>query len=146
MSIPVRCEQIVRQVADAVCKRICWRTIRACRKIEPALFGDDPVLGNAWEDICAQEQQADRSLVWDETYGATLRAIIEGELGKLDEATRWAIWHQTDAGCDWSVDEAARAEKCTDDDLAQFILDEYVLRAAESYSNARIRRYLDRAE
>ena len=148
MSTPLHHHQIVRQIADVARKRICRQTIRSCQRIEPILLGDDTPLANAWEDICIQEQQGDRSVFWDSTYEAPLLAIIEGELAKLDELTRSAIWHQTDDGGDWDWDEDANEppEGYFNENLARYILGNYVLPAAEDYSNARIRKYLDRVE
>lgn len=144
MTSPLRLHQITRQIADAACKRICRKTIRACRKIEPVLLGDDTPLANAWEDICIQEQEGERTPFWEDSYEATLLAVIEGELEKLDEVTRSTIWHQTDDGGDWEDDSKEPPERYTNSDLARYILGEYVLPAAGNYSNAAIRRYLDR--
>jgi len=65
--------------------------------MQPHLLGDDSPLANLWEDICIQEQQEERSIFWDQTYEASLLGFLEGEVDDLDETTRWAIWHQTDA-------------------------------------------------
>jgi hypothetical protein len=130
------------KIAEAACWRICRAVIRNCQQIEPILFGDDSPLGNAWDDICVQEQQADRSLVWDESYGATLIQAIKWELSKLDDATRLAIWQQTDEGIDCWVDERKPPTTCSADDIAPFILNQYVLPAAERFSNKRIRKHL----
>ncbi len=92
-----------------------------------------------------QEQESDRAVIWDDSYGATLLAIIEGELEKLDEPTRSAIWHQTDDALDWDEEDDKPPKGFWSDDMARYILNEYVLPAAEHYCNARIRRYLDRA-
>ena len=143
---PLQTGEIARQIADAACKRICNRTILCCQQIEPILLGDDTPLANAWEDICVQEHQGDRSVLWDDSYGAMLLAIIEGEIAKLDEPTWSAIWHQTDDGFDWDDDEDKPPEGIFNEDLARYILNQYVLPAAVSYSNARIRKYIDRAE
>jgi hypothetical protein len=144
--MPLRLHQIARRIADAACKRICRRTIRACQKIEPMLLGDDTPLANAWEDICVQEQEGERTPFWEDSYGASLLAFIEGELEKLDEITRSAIWHQSDDGgdWDWTVEGEDQPEGYDNAHLARYILDEYVLPAAENYSNARISRYLGR--
>jgi hypothetical protein len=144
--MPLRLHQIARQIADVACKRICRKTIRACQRIELMLIGDDTSLANAWEDICVQEQEGDRAYCWEDSYVATLLAIIEGELAKLDEPVRSAVWHQTDEGGDWDWDESADEppEGYFNGDLARYILNEYVLRAAANYSNTRIRKYLDR--
>ena len=93
-----------------------------------------------------QEQQQERSGVWEATYEASIRAVLEGEVAELDESTRLAIWQQTGDGIGWSADQGERRENYCDDDLARFILNQYVLPAAERYSNARIRRFIQRHE
>ena len=132
------------RIADAACKRICRSVIRNLQRIEPILFGDDSPLKNAWDDICIQEHQQDRSLLWDESYGATLIQAIKWELSKLDDVTRVAIWYQTDAGIDCWLDEKEAPSDCSPDEIAPFILNQYVLPAAERFSNKRIRTYLDK--
>jgi len=65
----------------------------------------------------------------------------------LDETTRCAIWHQTDAGFDWnwkSRHEREAPAYYSSEDVARFILEHHVLPPAQAYSNARIRRYIER--
>jgi len=142
----VRNEQVDRKVADLACRRICRRTTRACQRIEPMLLGDDSPLANAWEDICVQEHQCERCFNWDDSYGATLRATIKGEVHQLDTSTCLAIWSQTEEGVEWILDhdEPPKAYSC--EDIVEYILCQYVIPAAATYSNARIRKYLDRVE
>ena len=130
------------EIAEVACRRICLKVIASCRKIEPILLGDDSPLKDAWEDICVQEQQQDRSVLWDESYGPTLLLTIKWEVGKLDEATRLAIWGQTDGGIDCWVDEKEAPSNYSADEIARFILNQYVLPAAERFTNKRIRKYL----
>jgi hypothetical protein len=141
-SKPLSNDEIVRRVAKVACERICWRLIRAYRRMHHKLSGDDSGLTNVWEEICVQEQQ-ERSFAWEDAYEASLLGFLEGEVDALDEATRWAIWHQTDAGIDWSVDNNNPPEEWSNEELGRFILEEYVLPAAGAYSNARIRRYIE---
>ena len=136
----------MRRVAKVTCERICQCLIRAYRRLPPHLCGDDSPLANLWEDICVQEQQQERSVFWEETYEASLLGFLEGEVDDLGETTRWAIWHQTDAGIDWRVDDSEPPEKWSSEELGRCILDHYVLSAAEEYSNARIRPYIERWE
>jgi hypothetical protein len=77
---------------------------------------------------------------------ASLLGFVEGEVNDLDWTTRWAIWQQTDAGIDWCVDDSEPPEQWSSEELGRFILEHYVLPAAEGYSNARIRRYIERWE
>ena len=135
---------IVRRIADRACQRICRRLIRSFVQIRSTLFGDDSPLQNVWEDICVQEQQADRSIIWEDTYEASLMAYLEGSVEELDEATRWAIWQQTQAGIDWRADEGEPPKGCDSRSIGEHILREYVLQTAESYSNSRIRTFIDR--
>ncbi len=112
----------------------------------PHLCGDDSLLANLWEDICVQEQQGKRSVFCEGTYEASLLGFLEGEVDEIDDATRWAIWYQTDAGITWNEDDGEPPEKWWSEELGRFILECYVLPAAERYSNVRIRRYIERWE
>ena len=141
---PFSRDEIVTRVAKVACERICQRLIRAYRRMQPHLCGDDSPLANLWEDICVQEQQQERSNFWEGAYEASLLGFLEGEVDELDEATRWAIWRQTDAGIDWNEDDGEPPEKWSSGELGRFILEHYVLPAAEVYSNARIRRFIER--
>lgn len=114
--------------------------------MSPHLFGDDSPMANFWEDICVQEHQQ-RSDFWEMEYEAMLLGFLEDEVDLLDEATRWAIWHQTDVGIHWNVYEGEEPpENWSSEDLARFLLYHYVLPAAEIYSNARLRRFIERQE
>lgn len=139
-------KEIVRQVAKAACERICRRLIRRYRHIPPVLLGDDSPLRNYWEDICVQEQQEERALDWEAVYEASLLGFLAGEVDELDDATRWAIWRQTDAGVGWSMEDEKPAEKWSSDEIAKFILFEYLLLMAQGYSNERLRKFIERSE
>jgi hypothetical protein len=141
---PLSSDEIVKRVAKVACERICQRLIRRYRRMRQILSGDDSPLANVWEEICVQEQQQERSGFWEGAYEASLLGYLEGEVDELDEATRWAIWRQTDAGIDWNKDDGESPEKWSSEELGRFILEHYVLPAAEVYSNARIRLYIAR--
>lgn len=71
---------------------------------------------------------------------------LQGEVDQFDRWTCVAIWCQTDKGIDWVVDHDEPPDTYSSEDIVEYILRQYVLPAAETYSNARIRKYLDRAE
>jgi hypothetical protein len=142
-------DHIVRQLADHVCQRITKRAISGLQRIPPTLSGDDSELLNAWDEICVQVQ-FEESFFWH-VYQHTITAIIGAEIEELPQLERDAIWLQTERGFDWSFDRdwddesQKTAEPPTyDPDITDYILHKYLLPAAESWSNSRIRAYLDR--
>jgi hypothetical protein len=67
------------------------------------------------------------------------------EVAELDDATRQAIWLQTDEGMDWEVeDKEDQMVPFVDEDISQYILNTFVLSAAADWTNKRIERYLER--
>jgi hypothetical protein len=140
---PLPQTEIVRRLAVKAAKRVVTRTIRACRGTKSHLSTSASLPASVWEDICVLKQQPEPPKGWEETYEATLLAILEGEVGVLEEATRWAIWYQTDAGREWSPETKARPKEYSDEYLARFLLDCYVLPAAEKYTNVWIRQFIE---
>lgn len=104
--------------------------------------GDDTTLKNLWDEICVQAQDQD-SVMWD-AYSDTIHSLVLEEVAKLDTATKQAIWLQTDAGIDWSVDNEDHEIPTNSEDIAQYTLDTFVLAAAGNWTNKRIEKYLER--
>ena len=88
--------------------------------------------------------QYERSFAWD-AYEETIRATIRHDIESLPLHEAQAIWLQTDQGIDWDGDdEGNRQSPVCDDDIEDYLLREFVLAKAGSWSNARIREYLYR--
>ncbi len=143
---PMQQTEIVRRLAVKAARRVLARTVRTCRGMKSDLSTKAAPLANLWEDMCVQAQQPKRQAAWEETFEATLLAILEGEVGVLEEATRWAIWYQTDAGAGWGPDTKPKSKEYSDEYLARFLLKQHVLPAAETYTNMRIRQGIETRE
>ena len=88
--------------------------------------------------------QYERSFAWD-AYEETIRATIRHDIESLPLHEAQAIWLQTDQGFDWDVDNEGIGQiPVCDDNIEDYLLREFVLAKAGSWSNARIREYLDR--
>ena len=139
---PIPQTEIVQRLAVKAAKRVLTRMIKACRGMKSDLSTSATPLASLWEDICVEMQRTEHSKAWEDIE-TTLLAILEGEVGVLEENTRWAIWYQTEAGQEWTPDAKAKPKVYADDYLARYLLDSYVLPAAEKYSNRWIREYVE---
>jgi hypothetical protein len=135
--------RIVRSLAEQVCQRVTRRAIRALQKLENGLqSGDDSGLTNAWEEICVQVQGLESDL-WD-AFDLTVRQVVLVEVNQLKPHERAAVWLQTPAGENWdSEDEDSReGSPVAEDDIVEYLTNEFVYSAADDWSNRRIRKYL----
>ncbi len=136
---------VLRKFADEIVNRISNRVIRYLRTITTTLSGDDSPLKNSWEEICVQVQ-FEQSICWD-VYTYTIDLAIEGEVEELQEHELAAIWFQTLDGEEWGfTDGSDREEPYMDRQAVVAVIRERVLSEANSYTNARIRKYIDRFE
>lgn len=136
---------IVCALAERVCQRLTRRAITRLQSIngEALLSGDDSGLQNTWDEICVQVQ-SEESFAWD-SYDQTVRACLQADVEELARHEQEAIWLQTPRGLEWAGEEDAKTESCPVDhsDIIDYLLAEYVYAAADRWSNARIRGYLD---
>lgn len=136
---------VLRKFAEEICNRISHRVIRHLRTNSTTLSGDDTPLKNAWEEICVQVQ-FEQSIYWD-VYIETIDLEIEGEIEQLQEHELAAIWFQTPDGKDWGfTDGDDREEPYIDRQAVVAVIRDVVLSEANSYTNVRIREYIDRFE
>ena len=143
-------DRIISEFARRACKAVSARVIRELQKITQGMqSGDDSCLENIWDEVCVQVQ-GEESVMW-ELYTDMIEDIIRTGVEKLDEETAASIWLQTDEGddwVDWVEDEyeggIGQPDKvaCNTDDIARYILNEYVLSAAADWTNRRIDRFL----
>ncbi len=112
--------------------------------------GDDTPLKNVWDEVCVQMQQAE-SLMWD-AYILTMKSIVAREVQILETPIKQAIWLQTDDGMQWEDDDEDDDEHkrggtvdCpyNEDEITEYILSDFVLSAAASWTNKRITKYLE---
>jgi hypothetical protein len=105
--------------------------------------GDDTPLKNVWEEICVQVQ-GEESIMWD-AYTDTTASLIQNEVKRLDIQTKQVIWLQTEEGIDWEEDyKNQNAPVYCEDDIAEYILQRFVLSVATNWTNKRIEKYLER--
>jgi hypothetical protein len=136
---------IVRELAESVCQRVTRRAIRALQAMTDCrVSGDDSGLENTWDEICVQVQ-SEHSYAWD-AFEQTIEAMLAGFLDELPTFERDAVWLQTRQGADWDCTDADRrdANPVSNCDLVSYLIDEYVYAEADRWSNAQIKRYLDR--
>ena len=136
--------RIVKAVADQACHRVARKVIRYMQQLTDTLSGEDSELKTAWDEICAQVQ-FEYSFYWD-AYEAELERSTGWYVSDLSTHEREAIWLQTEPGIDWKWEEPEDREPnpVFNDDIATHIIREYVLHEAGRWSNARIRKYIDR--
>jgi hypothetical protein len=137
-------DTIISEVADRACRQITRKAIAALRAIKDVLSGDDSALVNAWDEICVQIQ-GEQSLYWD-AYEETVRGVVTSALSGLAPFELDAIWLQTQEGQEWSCDdeEDREPDPVCEEHIAEYIAAEYVYAEAGSWTNRRIRAYLDR--
>jgi hypothetical protein len=137
---------VVSALADEVCRRLTRRLIATLQKLNNALLsGEDSGLKNTWDEICAQVQ-FEESYAWD-AYDETVRGLAASGVEKLQPHEREAIWLQTTAADDWDCEDESRRRPypVSNEEIVDYLVDEYVYRDAGNWSNLRIRNYLDRS-
>ncbi len=142
-------DKIISDLAEAACKRLSRKVIGSLTKMTDGMQSeDDTPLKNIWDEICVQVQD-EQAGMWDH-YLDTIQPIILGEVVELDAATKQAIWLQTDEGIDWQLDnedqdgQEDRKVPIVCEDITQYILDGFVLSAAETWTNTSIEKFLER--
>lgn len=122
-------------------------TIRRLQGLENStISSEDSGLKNPWDEICVQVQ-SEHSHAWN-AYLHTSRGVIRTALRKLAPHERYALWLQTKAGIARSEDDEGErtADSETESDIVEYLLEQYLLPAAEDWSNARIRSFLESGE
>jgi hypothetical protein len=144
---------LIRKYATVAAESITTEIIAELKSYTATMSGDDSGLKNIWEELCVQVQ-GEESFYW-EAYQETVRTSVLGRLEALGYHDLASLWLQTDNGCDWDVenDEAdtplsqrLTAAPCVPydlNDIATYLVSEYVLRFAENYTNKNIEAYLN---
>jgi hypothetical protein len=137
-------DEIIRELAERACQKVARKVIRSLQGIsEGRQSGHDSPLKDIWDEICVQVQNGE-AISWD-LYLDMARSVVAEEVNKLPTTTKHAIWLQTEAGMDWQTDEDnfAPGARPSDDVVVDFLLQDYVLRAAGDWSNRRIRAFVE---
>jgi hypothetical protein len=129
--------KILSAIADGECRKICRQTIRRLQEMDAANISD---LENAWNEVCVQVQ-GQESVFWDTYVDSAVAATID-VVRRVDGELRKAIWLQTENGQQYQP-EGAEEVPDYEDDIAEYIWREYLLRAASDWTNARIRQHLE---
>lgn len=138
-------ESNVCSVAEKAAQNITQKVIAQLQEMTATLSGDDSELKTTWEEICAQVQ-FEESFDW-EIYDETVRSIISGYVEELPENEKKAIWLQTEVGIDWDLDEPEDRKPChiSDDEIVDYLAQNYVYTAAGDWSNEHIQAYIERS-
>ena len=134
---------VLRKFADEIAERITRKTISDLQGIKESLSGDDSGLENCWDEICVQFQ-SEASICWD-VYEEVIHVSVMAHLEDLKEHEKIALWFQTDEGWDWlydNPDEKNESPPVFNEDIKQYIVQEYVYQEAGNWSNKRIRGFL----
>ncbi len=146
-------DTIISAIAADACEKVSGKVVRSLRQMTKGMqSGDDSPLKNIWDEICVQVQTQE-SEMW-EAYLDTVSRVIQSELKPLKVEILQAIWLQTDAASDWEseiedkieygeIKEAETKAPCDRDEIAEYILHEFVLNKAADWTNRRIRKFHD---
>jgi hypothetical protein len=145
MTLRLSESEIVKALASEVAGRITRRCMAELRKLDGLYQGDSTVLRNFWEELCVQIQY-DQSVLWD-AYDDCIQEMVRVQVQNLPRHEREALWLQSDAGCDWLFDDESEREayRVTLDDVVEHLKSKHLYAAAGSWTNPRIRTYIERA-
>ena len=135
----------MRNVARSTARRITSKVIAALQLITFKLSDDHTELETAWDEICVQVQR-EKSHYWG-AYDETVRGIVDDQIAEVPKHEQEAMWLQSDVGIDWSCKEPDDRDEFPLGrvDIVEWLTSEHVYSAAESWSNARVRAYLERS-
>ncbi|WP_234121355.1 hypothetical protein [Clostridium hydrogenum] len=137
-------DKIISEIAREECKKVSERVIKILQGMHKEMgSGDDTILKSVWEEICVQVQ-GEQSFTW-EAYLECIREIVSDELKLCGVQIKQAIWLQTQEGIDWECDN--EDEEATvayfDDDMIEYLLNDYILTSAADWTSDTIERYLE---
>ena len=119
--------QIVQGIAEKACRSIAISVKREMQGMEPCLGSD---FDNAWNELCMQIQNTE-SIYWD-FYLETAENLILQQVSKLDDDRKAAIWHQIGCAGRNESEQDFDLLSIDDDDLVEFIRENFVWRMADS--------------
>src|SRR5204863_4123716 len=131
---------LLAAIADRECKKLAQQIIQHLEEMTDCLLsGDDSGLKTVWDEVCIQVQGQD-SPMWD-AYVETIEDIVLGFVDDLNPEMKEAIWLQTREGEDWEPRHDEARIPSLDEDIARYVLDDYVLKAAGDWTNPRIEKF-----
>ena len=137
-------EEIVEELASEIGKRITRKTIRDLQKMgEEFMQSGDSGLENVWDEICVQVQY-ESSLLW-ELYDETVRLCVAHFVSELKYYERFALWFQAEDAHYWKYEDDEEQKKgpaLSEEEIVNYVVNDYVYSEADRWSNQRIRAYL----
>lgn len=137
-------QSIIQHFSNELCLTIKRKVIKGLQAMDYAcLSGDDSVLENTWDEICVQVQYQE-SYAWS-TYQLTINSYIEALVDELKPHEKEAIWYQSEEGIDWSCElpEERDDYPIFEVDIVNFIASDYIYPEAGSWSNVRIKKFIE---
>jgi len=125
-------EKIVEELASEIGKRITRKTIRDLQKMGEEFM------------ICVQVQY-ESSLLW-ELYDETVRLCVAHFVSELKYYERFALWFQTEDAHYWKYEddeEQKEGPALSEEEIVNYVVNDYVYFEAGRWSNQRIRAYLE---
>jgi hypothetical protein len=138
---------ILREFAEALAESLTKQVIRRLQQLKNStLSAEDSGLKNPWDEICVQVQ-SEHSHAW-RAYLQTSRGVIRTAVRRLAPHEQYALWLQTESGIVRSEDqqEDGAVDFENESEIVEYLLEQYLLPAAEDWSNARIRSFLESGE
>lgn len=134
---------IIWRIANKECDKITRKIILYFQKMTDCLMsGDDSGLKNTWDEICVQVQ-GEKFISWD-IYFQEIHSRVQYEVEKLGIVIKQAIWLQTEEGIEWEDGEEEDYNQLAicENDIVEYIVNEFVLAAAVNYNNTRIENFI----
>ena len=140
---------ISKEISNKLSKKIARQTIRWMQGQNTAI--DIGYLENLWDDVCYQ-LQAGRSYSWNH-YDFAIMTYVISKLEELSGYEANAIWLQTEDAYDHLVDMEDSGISIDNsftpmnsppyvDDMARYIVNEYIYSQADTWENDRLRQLL----
>ena len=109
------------------------------------MSGEDSGLRTIWDEICVQVQH-EESICWN-TYDYVARCLVDAYIEDIPKSEQESIWIQTANGIEWYCEDwnEGDAVPICNRDIIDYITTKYVYSCAGSWSNTRIRRFLERS-
>ena len=140
---------ISKEISNKLSKKIARQTIRWMQGQNTAI--DIGYLENLWDDVCYQ-LQAGRSYSWNH-YDFAIMTYVISKLEELSGYEANAIWLQTEDAYGHLVDMEDSGISIDNsftpmnsppyvDDMARYIVNEYIYSQADTWENDRLRQLL----
>jgi len=138
------------KLSDNLCKKIARQTIKWMQRQSTTI--DLGCLENLWDDVCYQCQGGSRTYSWSK-YDCAVVIYVISRLEELSEYEANAIWLQTEDAYDHLVEMEDKGIAIDSrftpmrsppyvDDMARYIVNEYIYSQAATWQNDRLRQLL----